>query len=1069
MQNKMLQTKRRQFSVVQPVDGYRIGRKVNRVRKCLKLWRVNVLSSEISDLEGVGSERLVLWKMTAKDMEELQQQIKQEALHKKRENIMPLTMQMSKDQIEKAYHSITKQWNDVDSIDERQVLSVCDDEERPDDCSDLEEENNNAEDADERNLTRWSDVGSACGILENCDLESVVRTDLDELLTSENIRSAELSCDRDDNVDQKSLLSFESTEEVQTHCDLSSSKEQSGVDLACVDDSVSVQAEQNEHLQSELEPCGIRNSENDEQHDEISFMSPSDPVDEVIELSFAGVKDQIMDSGGSGCGSYTASLCQAVDLIPEQKRVKLDEGDACSRENKAFDLIAPPPSVTEVQQKSAGITAGGMVHSSAESECGDAYLKQISDHGSCNRVESHGDIGSGKPLEYASLDLCRTKNYEQPCGNKRPRRGKSAVNRRSLDSRLSTVGNRGENVNLFQSRALATSDCESSPLLVNQAELNHKIYNPKAALESNDSYTKICTKRRSCPVNCNDDCHSGDFLENSAPAESEHMISDMKTNPDNIVDEVSLPTAALVLHNGNSCAESLLNNGLSKNIDTDKNDSKPISKPGNCQTIKLCEVDLFCREKRKLNSPGSLKFDEFGSQLNCEHVQQNKEIRKDRVKPLKKRIGQKGITTAVDLVQSPTKDFSGAVKKSVADTNKSSNETKELLLTLESTVCPVEKAESTDIPADDSKHHDGISNFQCGGQQNSVMESNTRLDSECDLAGISSRRANKPETCLPSDRADEQLASLIEFNMNFTQLSTYKSKKNLYIENHSLKVSNCSINQDAVVDESLLDDQGFQMERLDYPRHLHPECSNDTVSRTNVTPISDILSLIDSQHCNSTVSEPAKDYDHDDFGCLQMVPCTNSNDGIEMVSHMYDAQVKDKSSQKETSPAHATFETSRAPEEMSSQNFVNIRESCHVDDVCGLENDVSRILNDSCKSDICGTLKTCILGVKKEISPVLDSFDSQSPGCGDLPAVAGDDEKICSVDIISPIHSPSPCRSSFVQNDSGVHDIEKSDPQQSPIIIPLTVGDQVTRDLLDCLRTARIRLLSESDEGFSNS
>lgn len=330
MQNKMLQTKRRQFSVVRSVDGYRIGRKVHRARKCLKIWRVNVLSSEIIDLEGVGSERLVLWKMTTNDMEELRQQIKQEDLHKKRENIMPLTMQMSKDQIEKAYHSITEQWNDVDNIDERQLSYVCDDEELPDEFSDPEEENNNSEDADERNLARGSDVGSACGILENCDLESVdaVRTDPGDLLTREYIHSAELSCDRDDSVNQKSLLSLESMEDFQTRCDTSSSKELNSVEPVCIDDSVSIQVEK-DHLQSELGTCRIRISENGKQHNESCSVSQSDSVDEVIKLSVADIHDQIMDSVANGSGNYNASLCQAVDLIPERKRVRLDENDAC--------------------------------------------------------------------------------------------------------------------------------------------------------------------------------------------------------------------------------------------------------------------------------------------------------------------------------------------------------------------------------------------------------------------------------------------------------------------------------------------------------------------------------------------------------------------------------------------------------------------------------------------------------------------------------------------------------------------------------------------------------------------
>jgi hypothetical protein len=78
--------------------------------------QVYVKPKEISELENVGGERLVLWRMSSDDLEELQSQLMREAEHRRVEHAMPVVMQLSSDQIETAYQRVAESMNTFDIV-----------------------------------------------------------------------------------------------------------------------------------------------------------------------------------------------------------------------------------------------------------------------------------------------------------------------------------------------------------------------------------------------------------------------------------------------------------------------------------------------------------------------------------------------------------------------------------------------------------------------------------------------------------------------------------------------------------------------------------------------------------------------------------------------------------------------------------------------------------------------------------------------------------------------------------------------------------------------------------------
>jgi hypothetical protein len=81
--------------------------------------RVAVTASDIEDdqLNGIGLEKLRLWKMSCSDVEELQEQVRVETKHKRTEHIMPLVMAMSESEIETAYQGVVGMLKDENQRD----------------------------------------------------------------------------------------------------------------------------------------------------------------------------------------------------------------------------------------------------------------------------------------------------------------------------------------------------------------------------------------------------------------------------------------------------------------------------------------------------------------------------------------------------------------------------------------------------------------------------------------------------------------------------------------------------------------------------------------------------------------------------------------------------------------------------------------------------------------------------------------------------------------------------------------------------------------------------------------
>jgi hypothetical protein len=99
--------------------------------------QLRVRISEKSEMSPVGEERLILWRMTESDIDELQSQLRREADHRRTEHIMPLVMQMTNDQIESAYEGVTESMkmyeiiaaDSDDDDDEEEEEQVDDDDE----------------------------------------------------------------------------------------------------------------------------------------------------------------------------------------------------------------------------------------------------------------------------------------------------------------------------------------------------------------------------------------------------------------------------------------------------------------------------------------------------------------------------------------------------------------------------------------------------------------------------------------------------------------------------------------------------------------------------------------------------------------------------------------------------------------------------------------------------------------------------------------------------------------------------------------------------------------------------
>lgn len=122
---------------------------------------VHVPVESIDDMDPVGKDALVLWRMSVSEVDELQKQVKQEMEHKRTEHIMPVVLQMSYEQIETAYEQVKKDMKtyeitekDSDVEDEEE-----DDEEDKQQDDEVEDESKDKQQDEERGKDKRHEEG----------------------------------------------------------------------------------------------------------------------------------------------------------------------------------------------------------------------------------------------------------------------------------------------------------------------------------------------------------------------------------------------------------------------------------------------------------------------------------------------------------------------------------------------------------------------------------------------------------------------------------------------------------------------------------------------------------------------------------------------------------------------------------------------------------------------------------------------------------------------------------------------------------------------------------------------